>query len=86
MTFEQYLKNLKPELNYIDLKMWLVKLPIDNLILLAENWHAHEFKSMSRKGANTTNSKYSKEQRSEWAKMGAVARMKNVDKSQNIKK
>lgn len=38
-------------------------------------WHAQEMKSIRAKGANTTNTKYSKEQRSEWAKRGTKARL-----------
>jgi hypothetical protein len=78
MTFDQYLKEKYPNMQFVMVSF--------NFIVEAENWHAQELKSLRAKGANTTNSKYSKEQRSEWAKMGAIARMKNVDKSKIIKK
>ena len=80
MTFEEYLtdkfgyrgKNVSEYLS-------------DRRILqLAEDWHTQELKSMRTKGANTTNSKYSKEERSEWAKKGGYPKgrkRKPVDNS-----
>jgi hypothetical protein len=74
MTFEEYLKKntsyVKSYGTYLDMNC------IEDVIKHAENWHAQELKYMSQKGANTTNTRYSKEQRSEWAKLGAIARMK----------
>jgi len=85
MTFEQYLQEVHAK-NYHgtdddmpdNLDSWLTDLQIDDVIAYAENWHTQEMKSIRAKGANTTNSKYSKEQRSEWARKGG--RPKSVDK------
>jgi hypothetical protein len=66
MTFEQYLKN-KYKSKYEDYQSF-------DIYQEVEIWHANELKSMRTKGANTTNSKYSKEERSEWAKKGGRPR------------
>ena len=80
MTFEQYL--LQIGYNFQD-----AHIPRDKVLMAikhAENWHNYELKEMRIKGANTTNSKYSKEERSEWAKKGGYPKgrkRKPVDNS-----
>mgnify|MGYP007024647859 CR=1 FL=1 len=87
MTFEEYLKDIYGD-DYRGLDddmpdrfdQWLTDLQVDEIIIYAQCWHTQELKSMRTKGANTTNSKYSKEERSEWAKKGGRPR-KPVDNS-----
>lgn len=79
MTFEQYLKENTSYVKGYDI--WLNDNEIKDVIKHAEHWHVQELKSIRAKGANTTNSKYSKEQRSEWARMGGK---KRGDNSKNI--
>ena len=77
MTFEEYLKKIHAK-NYHgtddnmpdSFEAFIVDLQIDEVIEYADEWHAQELKSISRKGANTTNSKYTTEQKSEWGKKG----------------
>jgi hypothetical protein len=71
MTFEQYLKN-KYKSKYEDYQSF-------DIYQEVEIWFKQEMKAIRAKGANTTNSKYSKEQRSEWARKGG--RPKSVDKT-----
>lgn len=90
MTFEEYLKDIHGD-DYCGtdddmpdrFESWLVDLQIDDVIEYAEHWHTQELKSMRSKGANTTNTKYSKEQRSEWARRGTKARLQR--KLNNLK-
>jgi hypothetical protein len=88
MTFEQYLQDIHakdyhgtdddmPE----GFERWAVDLGFDEIVEYAELWHKQEMKSIRAKGANTTNSKYSKEQRSEWARRGGLKRVENFHKS-----
>jgi len=83
MTFEQYLKENTSYVESYDI--WLTDINIKDIIKHAENWHAYKLKEMRIKGANTTNSKYSKEERSEWAKKGGRPR-KPVDNSNTTNK
>lgn len=71
MTFEEYLKDYFRQTDASTLNF----IRVSRIIELADEWHTQELKSMRSKGANTTNTKYSKEQRSEWAKRGTKARL-----------
>lgn len=71
MTFEEYLKDYFEQTDASTLNF----IRVARIIELADDWHTQELKSMRSKGANTTNTKYSKEQRSEWAKRGTKARL-----------
>ena len=73
MTFEEYLKENTTYVSSYD--TYLADYQIKDIIKFAELWHTRELKSMRAKGANTTNTKYSKEQRSEWARRGTKARL-----------
>ena len=66
MTFEQYLK-AKYKSKYEDYESF-------DIYEEVELWHKQEVSNNSAKGAMATNSKYSKEQRSEWAKKGGRPR------------
>jgi hypothetical protein len=84
MTFEQYLqeqldKDGSPASYYKELKDFMM----NNAYFVKQiyGWHKQEMKSIRAKGANTTNSKYSKEQRSEWARKGGLKRVENFNKS-----
>jgi GTP cyclohydrolase III len=81
MTFEQYLQDIhakdyhgKDDDMLDSSDSWAVHLRFDEMVAYAEEWHAQELKFIRTKGATTTNSKYSKEQRSEWAKKGGRPR------------
>ena len=72
MTFEEYLKDKYEDEIKVHGYEFLLNYMISlyQLISLADEWHVQELKSISRKGANTTNSKYTTEQKSEWGKKG----------------
>jgi hypothetical protein len=86
MTFEQYLQNYVMQ---FDSRAEPDELTFSEIMEHSKDWHTQEMKSIRAKGANTTNSKYSKEERSEWAKKGGYPKgrkRKPVDNSNTTNK